>query len=73
MACALKALWHIHNASIVMIHDFHNRHRYHSVLEFYDVVDSADTLVVLSRKQELRAADMQRARTLLSEKMQDTE
>ena len=56
-----------------MIHDFHNRHRYHSVLEFYDVVDSADTLVVLSRKQELRAADMQRARTLLSEKMQDTE
>ena len=74
-ACALKALWYIGDASIVMIHDFYGRWSgdnvqwYTMVLEFYDVIDRADTLAVLKRRPGLGKAGMQRARELLAKQM----
>ena len=58
--CAFKALEHTHNDSIVFIHDFFGRERYHVVLEYYDIIDSVretqqdagQTIVALRRKNE---------------------
>ncbi len=51
--CAEEVLPYLHNDSLVFIHDFWNRKRYHSVLEHYEVVDAiknGQSLVVLRPK-----------------------
>jgi len=54
VACALKALWHIDAASVVIIHDYAPRASdYSPVLAFYDIVDKVHSMVVLARKAEL--------------------
>ena len=54
VAVALKALWHIDAASVVLIHDWPPRRAaYSRVLAYYDVVDAVDDLVVLARKPDL--------------------
>jgi hypothetical protein len=58
--CAFKALEYIHDDSIVFIHDFFGRDRYHVVLEYYDMIDSVKetqdntglSIVALRRKNE---------------------
>jgi hypothetical protein len=65
VAVALKALWHIDAASVVLIHDWPPRvGAYGRVLEYYDIVDEMDELVVLARKAEVdwgaAAADLAR-------------
>ena len=54
VAVALKALWHINAASVVLMHDWPRRQEaYGRVLVYYDVVDAVDDLVVLARKPDL--------------------
>jgi hypothetical protein len=54
VAAALKALWHINDASVVLIHDWTKRkEKYGRVLAYYDVVDKVDTLIVLARKSDV--------------------
>jgi len=54
VACALKALWHIDDASVVIIHDYFTRLAYYeAVLEYYDIVDSVDTMAILARKSKV--------------------
>jgi hypothetical protein len=54
VAAALKALWHIDDASVVLIHDWTPRKEaYGRVLAYYDVVDKVDTLIVLARKSDV--------------------
>jgi len=54
VAVALKALWHIDAATVVLIHDWPPRRAaYSRVLAYYDVVDAVDDLVVLARKPDL--------------------
>ena len=54
VAVALKALWHIDAASVVLMHDWPRRQEaYGQVLAYYDVVDAVDDLIVLARKPEL--------------------
>jgi hypothetical protein len=65
VAVALKALWHIDAASVVIIHDWTPRLKeYGPVLQYYDIVDLVDNLVVLARKVDVNwaaaAADMAR-------------
>lgn len=47
--CAIKILEKIDSNSYVFIHDF-ERAYYHNVLEFYNIIESADKLVVLAKK-----------------------
>jgi hypothetical protein len=80
VACALRALAFVDAASVVAIHDWGipiapNRERtYDAVLEFYEEVERADSLMVLRPKRELlspgpaRDAALARAAALLREK-----
>ncbi len=52
VACALRALKYTDQESVVIIHDFHRR-VYHVVLDYYEVVERADTLIVLRKKKNL--------------------
>lgn len=50
--CALEALKHIDENTIVFIHDYYNREELHAqVEEHYDVIDKVETLVVLRKKK----------------------
>lgn len=52
VAVALKSLWHIHAASVVLVHDWTSRAaEYGRILKYYDIVGSVDTLIILSRKR----------------------
>lgn len=53
VACVFAALLYGDCKASIMIHDFQNRPQYHPVLEFFDVVGSADTLAVLQRKDSV--------------------
>ena len=48
--CAFKALDYLKDDGLLFIHDFMNRPWNHTVLEYYEIVESADTLAVLRRK-----------------------
>lgn len=52
LACALKALQHIKDPATtkILIHDYTFRTEYHPVERFADVVETAQTLVVLRKK-----------------------
>lgn len=47
---AIEILPYLKSNSFVYIHDFNNRPYYHNILEFYDVVESVNTLVKLRSK-----------------------
>jgi hypothetical protein len=47
--CAYKALDFINEDSIVYIHDFFRRNRYHSVLDYYYEIDRCESLVILKK------------------------
>ncbi len=54
VACALSWLLHGGNKdAVVIVHDFLNRPWYNKILEYFDIVESADTLVVLRRKNSV--------------------
>lgn len=55
VACALKLLSYLHSSSILFMHDFWLRPRYHVVLAYYDVVGTARSIVVLRKKTVLPA------------------
>ena len=61
-ACALKSLQHATPATRVLVHDFAPYRPYHAILDWYDLVEAADTLVVLRpRRVALVAAHPPRA------------
>ena len=49
-ACALQSIIHCKQKPILLMHDFWNRPQYHPILEFTDVLDRVDSLVVLRQK-----------------------
>jgi len=51
VACALFALDHIKDETVLFIHDFSDRPEYHAVFEWYDEVEHVDRLVALKRKK----------------------
>ena len=54
VACALQVLMRTAERKLpVMIHDFSGRAHYHVLLNFFDIIDAADTAVVLLRKDDL--------------------
>lgn len=56
VACTLSTLVWGRAKPTVAFHDFFNRRRYHVVLEFFDVQQSAATLAVLRPKKEIDSA-----------------
>ena len=52
MACAIRALLHGRNSSLVLIHDF-QRHYYQQILNVAYKIDQVGKLVVLRRKMEV--------------------
>ena len=48
--CAEEVLSYINNSSIVFIHDFYTRERYHTILDFYEKIDGIKKLIVLRKK-----------------------
>ena len=53
LQCALKLLSYITNDSVVLIHDFWVRPPYHKVLEYYNVIGYARSIVALKKKSNL--------------------
>lgn len=53
LQCALKLLSYIKDDSVVLIHDFWIRPPYHKVLEYYNVIGYARSVVALKKKKNL--------------------
>eukprot|EP00038_Savillea_parva_P012634 m.205950 g.205950 ORF g.205950 m.205950 type:complete len:364 (+) comp23142_c0_seq1:78-1169(+) len=53
VACALKLLPYLSQTSVLFMHDFWLRPRYHAVLDYYNVVGYARSAVVLRKKASL--------------------
>lgn len=54
VSCALQYLLRSQRAFVpVAIHDFWNREYYHCLLQFFDVVDQEDTMVVFLKKKKI--------------------
>ncbi len=49
---ALSVFVNSRDNSIFIIHDFVNRSYYHELLDYFDVIKTADTLVVLKKKEK---------------------
>lgn len=62
VACALASLLSTPADARIMIHDFCNRPYYHTVLDYFDIEHSVDTLVVLRKKEGF---DSERATAML--------
>ena len=43
---------------LIMVHDFTPREYYHVLLEYFDVVEEADTAVILERKTPVSFAEV---------------
>ncbi|OHT14810.1 hypothetical protein TRFO_14735 [Tritrichomonas foetus] len=54
VACALNIFTEIDDDTIVIIHDFFNRPKYHVILDFYDIVEKGTVTVVLRKKQGIQ-------------------
>lgn len=50
--CGYVALELLAEDGVVIYHDFNNRERYHGILDFYDIIDSHDTVAVLKKKKD---------------------
>jgi hypothetical protein len=53
VACALTSIAWCRDNALIVIHDFWTREHYHVVLDFTDVVDRVDDLVVLKRSPDI--------------------
>lgn len=53
VACVCQALLRCKPDAAILVHDFAERPHYHDVLAFTDVVDSAESMVVLKRKKRV--------------------
>jgi hypothetical protein len=52
VACALTSFLSTPKGCRILIHDFPNRPQYHVVLRYFEVMDQADTMVVLAKKKD---------------------
>jgi hypothetical protein len=64
LACACQTLLRCPQRPPIMIHDFSNRRQYHAILEYTDILDSAETMIVLKQKSD---ADFRKLGLLLQE------
>lgn len=53
VACALKSFEYLSDDGLLMIHDF-ERTEYHVVLDYYDIVEQKERLVVLTKKAKAK-------------------
>ncbi len=51
VACALKAVLHAGPNLRILMHDFNDRPQYHCILEFLDIIDTADTMALFKVKE----------------------
>ena len=51
VACVLNTLM-IKNCPIIMVHDFWKRPKYKTMLDYTEIIDEADSLVVLRKQKE---------------------
>lgn len=59
VACALQLLLRTREKTpLIMVHDFTPREYYHVLLEYFDVVEEADTAVILERKTPVSFAEV---------------
>jgi hypothetical protein len=57
VSCSLCVFFEITDQAIVMIHDFRVRRQYWVVLQWYNLIDQGNTLVVLRKNKESRGHD----------------
>lgn len=50
IACVLQVLLNCQNNTKIIIHDFNDRPNYHSILNFLDIIDTADTMALFKIK-----------------------
>lgn len=66
IATTLLSILYINNISTILIHDLNNRPAYHKVLEFVDILDSADSLIACKPKQTI---DYKRLNQVIAENL----
>ena len=64
VSCCLDVYNKINDSTVVFFHDFRDREFYHEVLNFYHVVESVETAVVLKKKLNISLDSIQ----MMSEK-----
>lgn len=47
--CAIEVIPYLKKDAVVFVHDFYPRPHYHDILDFYEEIDSQNTLAVLQR------------------------
>ena len=63
--CALSSIPYLHHDTVVMIHDFSIREELYKVIfEFFELIDKAETLVVLQLKENI---DLERLQNIKKE------
>lgn len=53
VACALQTILNCDNNTKILIHDFNNRSEYHCILEFLEIVDTADMMALFKLKENI--------------------
>lgn len=53
VACALQVILNCDMDTKILIHDFNMREKYHVILEFTDVIDTADSMILLKIKKQI--------------------
>lgn len=51
VACVLHALKHISDSCHILIHDYKERHQYHIIENFLDIVERSNTLYIFKKKK----------------------
>ncbi|KAL7479295.1 hypothetical protein ACHAW6_005030 [Cyclotella cf. meneghiniana] len=59
--CAIKFLPYLHQDSVLLLHDFWIREPYHVVLDYYDVIRYARSVVALKKKVGKLSAEQERS------------
>ena len=58
VACGLAAIKNLKKDTKILVHDFPDRPHYHKLLDYLDIVDSADQLVVFKIKDNINMSQL---------------
>ncbi|MCL2339262.1 MAG: hypothetical protein FWC51_04925 [Proteobacteria bacterium] len=59
VACGLASIKNLNKDAVIMIHDFNDRPQYHKLLDYLDIVESADRLVACRIKGRIDRAQLE--------------
>lgn len=62
--CALEAINYISLDTIIIIHDFSSREYYYDILNYFEIIDQVDALVILKKKHTIDLVQLAESKSL---------